>query len=338
MKNLNQAQASTAPTGTGVNQTKQSNTANQSSNQSGAEQAPSIENRESPNSKSAANTIHLQNGRSAISNAAIGRRIGAASVLPGESGEKYYQGFAHAIEALGAKTVFEVYWVEKIFQCLWSMNRYELQKRSCLISEMVKALKSKRADDTEEQLLLRRLLESGAWDDPDLNSIVESNGFTAQSLTQWAMERRIDEVAKYEQMIALKVQSLVSMQKQFEALVSRSVMHERLKLQNELLKRDLHAIDVTAVQSVATEPMQGHEKQGGSVSSALAQDLQGPSDVLTKDAKPKTLKTKPQATQQATQQEPQQASKQAAQQLPKKAVGSCDAKPATGEANKPSSF
>jgi hypothetical protein len=40
---------------------------------------------------------------------------------------------------------------------------------------------------------------------------------------------------------------LQQLQKSYEALVNRSVLHERLKLQNELLKRDLLAIDVPTI-------------------------------------------------------------------------------------------
>jgi hypothetical protein len=43
------------------------------------------------------------------------------------------------------------------------------------------------------------------------------------------------------------------LQQSYEALVNRSVMQERLKLQNELLKRDLQAIEVPAVEKVDSE-------------------------------------------------------------------------------------
>ena len=43
------------------------------------------------------------------------------------------------------------------------------------------------------------------------------------------------------------------MQQSYEALANRSVMQERLKLHNELLKRDLQAIDVKAVEQVDSE-------------------------------------------------------------------------------------
>ena len=40
----------------------------------------------------------------------------------------------------------------------------------------------------------------------------------------------------------------LQLQQSYEGLVNRSVMQERLKLQNDLLKRDLQAIDVEAVE------------------------------------------------------------------------------------------
>ncbi len=51
-----------------------------------------------------------------------------------------------------------------------------------------------------------------------------------------------------DQSIALKSSTLVQLQKSYEALVNRCVMQERLKLQNELLKRDLKAIDVSTIE------------------------------------------------------------------------------------------
>ena len=78
--------------------------------------------------------------QSAISQAAAGKRLGAKFVVPGESGNRDYLGLASTIETLGAKTQMEVYLAEKIFICIWSMNRYEAQKRASLIAEMVKAL------------------------------------------------------------------------------------------------------------------------------------------------------------------------------------------------------
>ena len=55
---------------------------------------------------------------------------------------------------------------------------------------------------------------------------------------------------RLDQGIALKAHTLAQLQKSYEALVNRSVMQERLKLQNDLLKRDLLAIDTPVVKDL----------------------------------------------------------------------------------------
>ena len=63
-----------------------------------------------------------------------------------------------------------------------------------------------------------------------------------------------------DQSVALKMHTLTQIQKSYEALVNRSVMQERLKLQNDLIKRDLLAIDTPVVKDLKTEAKQlGHE-------------------------------------------------------------------------------
>ena len=189
-----------------------------------------------------------QPDQSAISKAAAGNRLGPRSVLPGESSEKYIQGLASTIEEFGAKSLTQIYLAEKFFKCLWEMNRYEVQKRASLIAEMVKALKDNLGVTPEERRSLTILLQEGMWDSPGIQSLLKARGFTNSSLTQRAMERRMQELMHLDQLIALKAQSLSAIQKIYESLVSRSVMQERLKLQNDLLKRDLQAIDVSAVE------------------------------------------------------------------------------------------
>ena len=63
------------------------------------------------------------------------------------------------------------------------------------------------------------------------------------------MTHRRDEIQKIDQLISMRVKALGQLQSTYEALANRSVMQEKLKLQNELLKRDLQAIEVTAVQA-----------------------------------------------------------------------------------------
>ena len=189
----------------------------------------------------------LQNGQSTVSMSAKGKRIGSIAVLPGESAENYYQGLVSTIEELGAKTLMQTFLAEKILMCQWSIKRYEVQKRACLIAEMVKALEDDYLKTKDDRRAFTTHLEAGVWDTPAMEQRLKSKGFTPQSLTQRAFEGCMDEVIRYEQLIAVAMQSMMGFQKSYEALVNRSVMQERLKLQNELLKRDLQAIDVTMV-------------------------------------------------------------------------------------------
>ena len=81
-----------------------------------------------------------------------------------------------------------------------------------------------------------------------MQKIIEANGHTPESLMARAVESSRDEIQKIDQLIALRVKTLGQLQQSYEALVNRSVMQERLKLQHELLKRDLHAIDIPSVE------------------------------------------------------------------------------------------
>ena len=317
MTNLNDGKTSPEPTGSSANQANQLHAASQASTPSGVEQAPNAENSKAQKPESAANSPNLQNGQSAVSLAATGKRIGASAVLPGESGDKYFKGLASTIEELGAKTMTQVYLAEKIFQCMWSMSRYEVQKRACLIAEMVKALKNDYVVATDEGRAVTQLLEAGLWDSPEIDSKLKSRGFTAQSLTQRAFERRMEEIMQLDQLISLKAHTLSAFQKSYERIVSRSIMQERLKLQNELLKRDLQAIDIPMVQENSRKSenrtadqadesnVQVNAKLRGLVSKSSNTTFQmdrdedelAPSDVTpknikSKEAKPKSVKPK----------------------------------------------
>ena len=319
MTNLNDGKTSPEPTGSSANQANQLHAASQASTPSGVEQAPNAENSKAQRPESAANSPNLQNGQSAVSLAATAKRIGASAVLPGESGDKYFNGLASTIDELGAKTMTQIYLAEKIFQCMWSMSRYEIQKRACLIAEMVKALKNDYVVATDEGRAVTQLLEAGLWDSPEIDSKLKSRGFTAQSLTQRAFERRMEEIMQLDQLISSKAHTLSALQKTYERMVSRSIMQERLKLQNDLLKRDLQAIDIPMVQEnsgkcedrtadqadepneqVNAKPRSLGRKSSNPTSTFqmdLDEDELAPSDVTpknikSKEAKPKSVKPK----------------------------------------------
>jgi len=178
----------------------------------------------------------------------ISNAVGASQILPGESAEKYYHGLASTIDELGAKSMMQIYAAEKIFQCLWWMRRYETQKRSSIIKVMAKELsESAYFSNKDQRMGITMLLEAGLWSDTAIQKLMKDKGHTAGSLLEYAMDRQKEELLELEQSIAQKAATLLQLQKSYEVLVNRSVLHERLKLQNELLKRDLFAIDVPMV-------------------------------------------------------------------------------------------
>ena len=181
----------------------------------------------------------------------ISNAVGASQILPGESAEKYYHGLASTIEELGAKSMMQIYAAEKMFQCLWWMRRYETQKRSTIIKVMAKELtESPYFPNKDQRMGVTMLLEAGLWSDGAIQKLMKDKGHTAGSLLEHAMDRQKEELIELDQSIAQKAATLLQLQKSYEVLVNRSVLQERLKLQNELLKRDLLAIDVPMVKQV----------------------------------------------------------------------------------------
>jgi hypothetical protein len=184
------------------------------------------------------------------SNLSISSLLGVVQVLPGESEEIYQSGLIATIAEMGAETPLQIYLAEKIFQCLWWMRRYETQKRSSIIAGMADTLKGYPASK-DERLAIFKLLQASLWDEPPLKNRIESSGHTPVSLLEHAMSRVQDQIQKLDQLIGLRAKTLIQLQQSYEALVNRSVLQERLKLQNDLLKRDLQAIDLPVVESTS---------------------------------------------------------------------------------------
>ena len=185
----------------------------------------------------------------------ISQILGGNFILPGESAQQFYEGYAAAIDELGAKTHLQQYLALQIFQSLWWMRRYEMQKRASLIAESVKILRNSGLADLNG-LDLTEMLEAGRCDEPALLNELQNKDFTPHSLLQKAQDRQQESLMRIDQSIALKAHTLAHLQKSYEALVNRSVMQERLKLQNDLLKRDLLAIDTPVVKDLKTDAQQ----------------------------------------------------------------------------------
>ena len=177
----------------------------------------------------------------------ISKAAGSTAILPGESAERYREGLRATVQELGAKTHLQIYLAEKIFQCLWWMRRYEAQKRSAIVMAMVDLVTD--YNTTEEvRRAITKHLELSLWDEPQIQKIITSKGYTSSSLLEKALTLQQENLHKLDQQIALRVKTLTQLQQSYEALVNRSIVQERLKLQNDLLKRDLQAIDVKFVE------------------------------------------------------------------------------------------
>lgn len=179
----------------------------------------------------------------------ISQIFGPIKLLPGESEAVYRAGLAGTINELGASTHLQIYVAEKIFQCLWWMRRYEVQKQATMVNAMVDLLTTYCTPKSQIYALTLNL-QAQLWNAPEIKEFIQAKGDTPESLSAKAMIKVREDIQKFDSLIALRVKALSQLQQSYEALVNRSVMQERLKLQNELLKRYLQAIDVTAVEQV----------------------------------------------------------------------------------------
>lgn len=189
----------------------------------------------------------------------ISQLLGTVSVLPGESEEIYQEGLVATVHELGAATPLQIYLAEKIYECQWWMRRYENQKHATLIQEIAKniapAHKYPNADAIQAWSV--KALKEDALADKTFKEFLDARDLTLGSLMQQALSSKRGELLALDSMIALKAKTLAGFQTSYEALVNRSVLKERLKLQNDLLRRDLGAIEVTAVEA----PPKAHDKR-----------------------------------------------------------------------------
>ncbi|MBA0014887.1 MAG: hypothetical protein H0Z53_04645 [Nitrosospira sp.] len=187
-----------------------------------------------------------------VASSSVSEVLGITPVLPGESMEVYQRGLLATIQELGATTPLQIYLAEKIYECLWWMRRYENQKRATLIHSMAGLLDpnhfSKAVSDAAAWAM--EALFSNRIDD-EFTKVLDGLNLTMESLTQKALEICQFKLESLDEMIALKAKTLAGFQASYEALVNRSVLQERLKLQNDLLRRDLQTIDVSALEKPA---------------------------------------------------------------------------------------
>ena len=164
--------------------------------------------------------------------------------LPGESLVDYQQGLIQLIEELDAKTILQIYLAEKIYDCLWWIQRYQQQKRMTLLTEMALQL--------QDNILRYDLLSTGAKLRDDLaagqmsgrlKSALKENNHTLESIREVAHEKHASKLRALDDQIALQAKILAGFQAFYEVASNRKSVSEKLTLQNQLLRKDLGAID-----------------------------------------------------------------------------------------------
>jgi len=164
-------------------------------------------------------------------------------VLPGESSSEYQSGLALLIEQLEAKTVLQVYLAEKIYDCLWWIQRYQQQKRVTLLTEMALQLQDViKFELMSEGAKLRNDLAVGQMSGR-LKSALKENNHTLDSLRQVAHEKQASKLRDLDDQIALQAKIPAGFQASYEVASNRKLVSEKLTLQNQLLRKDLGAID-----------------------------------------------------------------------------------------------
>ena len=173
----------------------------------------------------------------------ISKLLGAKPVLPGENAKEYAAGLAALIGELEAKTVLQVYLAEKIYDCLWWIRRYEAQKRIVMIAQM--------ADIVEGHYLARNTIDAVEFREALISEAVTTEMIDAlqvmdhsiENLKQQALTRKAREIWALDEQVALQAKILAGFQSSYELAANRKLNIERMELQNEMLRRDVEAVD-----------------------------------------------------------------------------------------------
>ena len=72
---------------------------------------------------------------------------------------------------------------------------------------------------------------------------LQGMGYTIEGLKQQAMTRKSREIRALDEQIALQAKILAGFQASYEVAANRKLNIERMNLQNEMLRRDVEAID-----------------------------------------------------------------------------------------------
>ena len=174
----------------------------------------------------------------------ISKILEVSPVLPGENADLYASGLAATIEELDAKTPLQIYLAEKIFDCLWWIRRYQEQKRAVLIHEMASILNARHAPTLVVSDFQKRVFDELYANrlEGEVLEMIASCRHSVESLRQLAFTKCVGKLRSLDDMIALSTKTLAGFQASYEVSANRKINRDRLKLQNEILQRDLGAI------------------------------------------------------------------------------------------------
>lgn len=176
--------------------------------------------------------------------ASIAQIVGAQPALfPGQSRQAYEQGVTSLIVELQAKGPMQIYLAQKMFDCMWWIRQYETVKQGIIVNDMLDVLTGNDFD-AKSHLPLLKCLQAGDWSNAALQSALKFSEHTPESLYALAVDNCLQKLQHLEQLIALRAKTLTQFQVTFEALVNRPILQERLRMQNQLLARNLSAIEV----------------------------------------------------------------------------------------------
>lgn len=168
----------------------------------------------------------------------------ATPVLPGQSPKQYQTGLQSLIRELQAQTPMQIYLAQKMFDCMWWLRTYDIAKHSSIAETMITILKLD--PEVDEDWPVVQCLRSLDWNNVVVSKVAEQVGHTVQSLYGLATTRSREKLLNLEQLSSIRTKTLNQLQASYEALVSRPILHERLKLQNQLMARDLGALAALA--------------------------------------------------------------------------------------------
>ena len=167
---------------------------------------------------------------------------GHIPLLPGESADEYRDGLQATIAELEAKTPMQIYLAEKIFDCMWWIRRLETSKYEQIARKVWTVFK----DEYQEPPDLS-LVASGDFSNQTLTEYAEGIGESVQSLFQRVVSGNTGILRMLDGLIADRLKAMQGFQSAYEALVNRKLVIERLRLQNENLRRNVNAIEMQPV-------------------------------------------------------------------------------------------